>query len=206
MIVYLLIHFVFKHLTELLKTTDPHSCEISRYAQALLSDHHSLPGTLVGQFHTCTWETNSLDRHAGRNTNNNHRSNENRLRKEMTPKTDWYSDNLKQSRAFDGKGKSKAAYANGGYLLNTSSSMDGGGAGTGAGTADLGSSAGAKEHIVLSNVRQFIDGMKRYLLNRPDTQMMFAIQRERIKVGYTICLETSLLMSLLCRHGSCSML
>ena len=69
-----------------------------------------------------------------------------------------------------------AAYSNGGYLLNTYSRET-------SRSSEVVSSPGAKEHIVLSNVRQFVDGMKRYLLNQPDTQLMFAIQRERIKVS-----------------------
>lgn len=161
-------------LTELLQATDSPSCEITRYTQTLLSDSHTLPGTLVGRFHTCTWETNSLDRNSHSTKNNLSKPRKNSLSKEPAARTDWYaSDGQSGWRGNrNGKAMSRKAYSNGGYLLNPSMSREGSG-------VDVVSS---KEHIVLSNVRQFVDGMKRYLLNRPDTQMMFAIQRERIKV------------------------
>ena len=169
-------------VVELLQSTDNHSCEITRYTQTLLSDSHSLPGTLVGRFHTCTWETNSLDRSTQSSSSKSKAPTKSSLRKEATPKTDWYSKNIQMG---NGNGHSRndklgpqQAYSNGAYLINqcgTNSSRDG---------VEVMTSLGVKEHIILSNVRQFIDGMKRYLLNRPDTQMMFAIQRERIKVRY----------------------
>lgn len=163
-------------MTELLHSTDSVSCEITRYTQQLLSDSNSLPGNLIGRFHTCTWETNSLDRgHLPHTQKSSQTPQKSCLRKESEPKTNWYPRNRGAAWTIDkhGMGSTPQAYSNDAYLLNTGSKQlikDGGG------------SSSVKEHIVLSNVRQFIDGMKRFLLNRPDTQMMFAIQRERIKV------------------------
>ncbi|XP_067941460.1 serine-rich adhesin for platelets-like [Watersipora subatra] len=167
--------------TKLLQSADNHSCEITRYTQTLLSDSNSFPGTLIGRFHTCTWETNSLDRSNHLRQTNGFQSQQKRNgRKETPPKTDWYGHNIQRNGGCDNSGTSKglfnpAMYANGGCLAN--------GVSTGEGqTTDAANAAVMKEHIVLSNVRQFIDGMKRFLLNRPDTQMMFAIQRERIRL------------------------
>ena len=168
---------MFLLFTELLQSTESHSCEITRYTQTLLSDNHSLPGTLVGRFHTCTWETNSLDRNLqqSKKLKSPHK---NGFREQSAPKTDWYSNGKHANRGFGANGKtSHPAYANGGYLMNQWSADNREG-------SEVVSALGAKEHIVLSNVRQFIDGMKRYLLNTPDAQMMFAIQRERIKVSH----------------------
>lgn len=177
---------------ELLQTADRNTCEITRYAHILLSDNHSLPGSLVGRFHTCTWETNSLDRQfiANSRKQSANTSTKSNLRRDSTPKTDWYNNNVHKNWRTDVNGTANsqmksqgAAYCNGGYMLNTYSREN---------SRDITNSLGAKEHIVLSNVRQFIDGMKRYLLNQPDTQLMFAIQRERIKVSQLLTFQTEL--------------
>ena len=153
---------------------DESDCEISRHVGSLLANSQTLPGTLVSRFIACTHDTNTVD--FSLLTENTHNPPNNSCKStETRAKADWYSSNIQshwKAQVAAGKG-----YSNDGYLLNTA-------------TKERQNSLGvahipSTEHKVLSNVRQFIDGLKRFLLNEPDTQLMFAIQRERVKVRFS---------------------
>ena len=168
-----------KHLpsvTELLHSS-LQACEIARHTHRLLTDSKSLPGTLVTRFLTCTWETNTLESTVLCNIQ---AASQAQKKANSLPKTDWYSAGIQSHWVHELSGGkhlppyNTQAYANDGYLLNTCSRES---------SRSYGPfSLSAKEHKVLSNTRQFMDGMKRFLMNEPDTQLMFAIQRERVKV------------------------
>lgn len=171
----------YYYITGLLDTN--HSCEISRHAYQSLINTESLPGVLVGRFLTCTRETNPSDTLIVSEKLDKLNRKNSRQSGDTMPKTNWYPstiDNQWCTSIASGKRAlpyTTQAYANDGYLLH-SASMDS------SRTSDR--QLPSTDHRILSNVRQFIDGMKRYLLNEPDTQMMFAIQRERVKVsGHT---------------------
>lgn len=172
---------------------DGYNCEISRHVQGLVTNSQSLPGTLISRFITCTWDTNAttelslqLQLNNGKVHNSDHHNNNNyNVVSENTAKTDWYASNIQSQWAANPtcakiplSCATQQAYANGGYLLNTATRNK-----TDSVLSVSTSVSSVTEHKVLSNVRQFIDGMKRYLLNEPDTQLMYAIQRERVKVS-----------------------